>query len=1021
MTLKKLQLFSVLSLGLGSLTALAAPVEYKIPASQSDFDAMWEVVPGDVDKTWEWVDFTTPHAMTPAVADGEKGATLIMSTPIEMKVGDIYNVQAYVTSANYNDDEWFYIVYGTDKSNLTTLTPVYPSSSFKCYNPSPASKTDPSFSIKPTDNSKVINVTEDGFYYIGIRSQKSSSNNTDHFLKFAGFILEKEVNHPQRCTGISIAVGAEGKMESTLSWTYPTKNKGGDAITENIGVNIYRSKSSAKADLYSQSSLIATISGAGPGDKGMFEDNDIPEAGKYYYLLAPYSSAGEYSQFETSAYAQSKWIGEDVEVYAPLNPSAAADGDNIKVSYTKRTEGKNSGWIDPAKLKHIIERSKDGGAYVVIEEAYAGESPYVDVNLDGPAVYSYRIKALYGENESSYTSVVSAFGGGAYDVPYTQDFTDASSINQFTILSSNSSYKWKRNTSGYAAFDGFYTNNVTSSLVTPALNLKAGKTYKVTANAWVNNSSSAKDMYITAGTEATDAGLATIETINITGLSSKKQAIEAYFAPEADGRYYIGFKGIGQSSSYYYLDDIVIEESVLKPAVVTDLTFTPDDHGANSATIAFTVPAKTNAGVALTELTKVEVTRTTVATEEAEVVKTLVGAACAPGTAVEFVDEVAEAGKYSYSVVSVLEDAVSEVAVSDVKWIGYDIPKGLSAYSGMSMSQDETTGTPVVTWGSLTGATLGENGGYVDADNLRYRVYRLSMLEGIDPVMIYETTEHTYADADIHDAPWSKYKYAVAVVNGPQEGKQVGPNNAVTCGKVALPYEPNLNDDDLVDAFEGSGFIGDNGMVCKLKGETEGKDYRVYLPAFDVNDAEQLYHKLSLTLSRTNGEYEELVEVYLHTIKADVVDNKSSQAAAVVLGKDNETLVSNGGQPISVLATADAPAQEDVLFTVPSTGRYRVSLKCVSANNKGLNVHALRLATEGVTAVDAIAADGSIAIVNGKLVIPADAQGVEIYAANGMKVAQANADFSVADLAAGFYIVRVTLATGEVVAAKIVR
>lgn len=1029
MKLKQLPLLSTLLLASGWLTATAAPVEYKIPATEAEFNSMWEVVPGAVDGTWTWVDFTTPYAQTPAVAEKTVGATLILAEPIEMKAGDIYYLQANVTSDAYADDEWFYIVYGTDKNNLTILKEA---NVFKCWNAS--GKTEPGFTYKPADTAseRTLNVKEDGLYYIGIRSWKGTTSYANPTLKFAGFKIDKDINHPQRATGISVTVGSEGKMEATINWTYPTKNKGGDVISEKLGVNIYRSTSNTKADLYTPSALIATLTDKDAGAKDSYTDITVPEPGKYYYLIAPFSSLGEYSQFESTAYTQSKWIGEDVEVYAPLNSYAVpikltAVGDNVEILYTPRADGKNSGWIDPNKLKHKIERSKDNeNNYKVIEDAYGGDLPYVDTTLEGPAVYYYRISAIYaGGKASDPVKAGSIFAGGAFDVPFSEDFKTAAGFAKFSVLTSNSSYYWKYNSLGYAETSGYTT--YTTQLVTPALNLEAGKTYKVTAKAWVNSSTAAKDLIITGGTEATDVSLTQIEKINITGLSSKKQDIEAYFVPETSGKYYFGFKGENKSSSYYYLDDVLVEESVLKPAAVTDLTFTPDDHGANSATIAFTTPAKTNAGVTMTELTKVEVNRKALPDGEAEIVKTFTGAECAPGTAISFVDEVPEAGKYIYSVVSTLDETTSDEAISEIKWIGYDIPKALSAYSGMNLTSNEDTPNPIIKWGSLSGSVLTENGGYADAANFKYRVYRVNQLGDKESTLIAETdaNTHEWVDEAIHDAEWSKYKYAITVVNGPCEGKPVGPNNAVNGGKVALPYEPDLTDDDLIDAFDGSGFIGDNGMVCKLKGEIdENKDFRVYLPPFEAKDANALKHKLTLNLSRHSGEYEEYIHVYYHVISADKAEQKTETAAAYVPGKDNETLLTT--EPVRIVSTADEPATETVEFTLPATGKYRVSIKCVSPENKGLTVHNLKLeALDVESGVSEIVAGNGISFcaANGALTLPADAVAAEVFAANGQKVAAcgAEASLNIAALPAGLYVVRVATASGELLTAKILK
>lgn len=150
----------------------------------------------------------------------------------------------------------------------------------------------------------------------------------------------------------------------TLAWTWPTKNKDGDNITGDLGANIYRSTSYDKADLYAASSLIATVNGGKPGEKTTFVDNaanslsPITEAGKYYYYVAPFNAAGENSEYTSSSRIDCKWVGEDVKPLNPLNVSAKAVGDNVEVSFTKRMEGYNGGWLNPEKFGIMIGRQE---------------------------------------------------------------------------------------------------------------------------------------------------------------------------------------------------------------------------------------------------------------------------------------------------------------------------------------------------------------------------------------------------------------------------------------------------------------------------------------------------------------------------------------------------------------------------------------------------------------------------------------------------------------------------------------
>ena len=69
MRIKHLLLTAGLLTIASSASLSAAPVEYKIPATQDEFEAQWEVVAGEVDGTWEYVSGDVPYARTTAVND----------------------------------------------------------------------------------------------------------------------------------------------------------------------------------------------------------------------------------------------------------------------------------------------------------------------------------------------------------------------------------------------------------------------------------------------------------------------------------------------------------------------------------------------------------------------------------------------------------------------------------------------------------------------------------------------------------------------------------------------------------------------------------------------------------------------------------------------------------------------------------------------------------------------------------------------------------------------------------------
>lgn len=1050
---KGLQLFATLALlGAAGVTQPASAEVYSIPATQDEFNSQWEVIPGtDAAKTWTWVNGSTPYAeIAPAntskvdVGSGETGATLLIGQGIEMNAGDAYVLSASVASTGFNDDERFYFVYGTDKENLTPIVPAE-IGHFYIYNTT--------FNYRPTEtniNKYRFEIPTNGSYYIGLRSWYGTTNASDR-LRVAAIKIEKDVNYPQKVQSPKAVAAANGALEATLTWTWPTKNKDNSDISGSLGAKIYRFTSSSKDQLYKDENVIATVTGGVAGQPGTFTDNAtnsskaVPSAGKYYYYVAPFNDEGENSEVSSSTVAECKWIGEDNRVLNPLNAVAKADGDNVVVTWKARKSGEwgyNGGWIDESQLKFKITRSKDGADAVVLTDDYVTTAGadlmmiYQDNNLDGPGSYVYNVSALYKEAESNVQKTTAIFAGGALEVPYIDDFSSADKFNLYTIVSTNSSFKWIRNYSGYVQFMASTYSSSDASLITPPIKLVAGKTYKISCKSWVeeveddddygygygygSSEPDPKDLKFTAGTEPTLAGMPVLATVNINKGESEKMQPEAYFSPTADGSYYFGVRCNNTNGNKIYVDDIEIVESVSVPATVADLSVVPDATGANKAKVTFTLPDKTNGGAELTTLTKVVVSRTDTEAETPApvVVKTLTGDKATPGTPVSFDDNVDAPGMFSYSVVSTLNDKDSEAAVSTPLWVGYDVPKAVSSFSISTEAQAD--GSALIKHSALTGTELGFHKGYVDADNLKYRVYRTPSIAGGEPQLAGESTlpagstELQFTDTEVSNLPWDSYKYSIAVVNGTMEGARAEGNRGVTTGKVSdWPYSPDFSDSKLVESFHGRAFIHENGLTFKNRGAQGSTEYIAYLPPFDVAATDSKGFAAEMQLSRANAEFLEKLEILLCTVETAAPaqpESKASAKAAVIPGEDNRTSL----KTISIEATSDSPATEKVSFTVPAAGRYRLALRCASDDNKGLTIHSLTMKSGEKTGVDEIGADS---------IFSGDVVSVSVYALDGTLLAscESGADLNLSALRTGVYILRALTADGKTLTAKIRR
>ena len=1015
-----------------ALPAGATLTTVTVPSTQAEFEEQWFQIHSESAPAWELVgDFTPSYARVhPEYGynsypnERGDGQGLFIADGITMKAGDSYNLQVSVTTSHFNDDHAFRFAYTTDKTAYTVVGPEV-----TIYNKSGG---DIAFQTKPSATTfTTFTAPEDGTYYFGVISRGGKNKDTS-YLCVSSLSYELKVDYPQQVTGLSVTSPTSAALEATVFWTWPKKSDAGADLT-GVNARVYRSQS-ASFDLAAVD-FVADVQNGTPGESGSFTDTTVPAPGRYYYFVQTYYGDGVNPN---PKYDYVKWVGEDVKCLNIVASKAtlSPEGNGFRIDFEKRVEGYNGGWVDPEQVFIKITRQKNNEDPVTVVSDYQGDSPYVDVEVDGPGSYTYRLFVVYKDEESAECKLGPIFGGGAETVPYSENFTETASLNNFTVLYTNSSYKWNRSYSGYLQFYGGYSSSKSNAL-TPPIALEAGKTYKVTCISWVDEEEIddyyypeyepvPQDLVFTAGKLASFDGQTEIAKVNVDVAVSDKKSYEAFFSPSESGNYYFGFQAQYAGMDKIYLDDIAIVETELLPADVADFKAVADPAGAKSATVTFTVPLLSNGGQPLADMTSVTVSRLADGEETPVVVKTIEGDECTPGAAVSFVDEVPVENNYVYTVVARLGEKESNPVSAPKMWVGYDYPKNISSFT-VSLNRNDN-GEGVLSWTPLSGPSFARNGGYVDADNLKYRVYRIAGRDADgERMLVGETATSPFVDAEAPSLPWDSYRYAVSPVNGHMEGEVAVCNNTKVLGDaISLPYEPDFTDDESTYTWDGRGFIVRNGALsCYNKGELEeGSDYSAIIPPFYSIDSDKAAVDITLSLSRDSEEYEEVLEVYAVRLGDLLPDNPEQDETAAQKPSrvaENENLLTS----MVVTALPEEPQTAALNLKLPSTGKYRIKFRTASLYNEGLNIHAMKIANSTYTGVAAVTADGSLRYdaATGCVILGNDVASATAWSANGMTVARTD-NGGVLDLSAlpaGVYVVRAVKADGTPVTLKLNR
>lgn len=296
-------------------------------------------------------------------------------------------------------------------------------------------------------------------------------------------------------------------------------------------------------------------------------------------------------------------------------------------------------------------------------------------------------------------------------------FTTTAEFRQFTIINvEEGSNTWKHSTGNpYAKIENDLGNKIPKDdyLVSPAFELKAGRTYRLTFDTWCGSPAYPEIVaayLLTDATNITDKTVI-IEPTSVTNDTNNKRELTGYFSPEKDGTYHVAIHAASAPGMHYlYVDNVEISRGVNgeSPASVADYKVTPSPLGEDEVTVSFKAPEFCHDGV--TPLSGIK--SYTVKRE---------GTVIAEITPVEgqesysFSDKVSKDGWYAYSV-TVNAASGKSLDARKMVYVGQARPA-----SPVNLRAKETeTGTVELTWDAVTTNVYGFE---IDPSLVTYNIY----------------------------------------------------------------------------------------------------------------------------------------------------------------------------------------------------------------------------------------------------------------------------------------------------------
>lgn len=381
-----------------------------------------------------------------------------------------------------------------------------------------------------------------------------------------------------------------------------------------------------------------------------------------------------------------------------------------------------------------------------------------------------------GDEDQSNEELVTSF-----------DLTQEVNFTPFTVIDGNGDGKTWAWTPGStcAWFNNMGTSKTADEwLITPNIELKAGKTYKMVINACSQDVKWPETVELAYGAGVTAAAMSNvILEPTVLKFTTKTDVESDLFTIKETGNYNLGVHCVSPADMYFLkLYTISLYEVKVGsiPAPAQNLKATPNAVGELNAVVEFDMPASYANGDAIPDGTTLDylVTRNTN--------DTIQTGTAAVGAHVNFTDEVEANGSYTYTVI-VKKGALESDPVSYTTSIGVDIPgkpsnlKHEFLYPGMRFTWDRVS-------------NVGQGGGYVDPSKCIYKLYTLTVQGGSlyrdvllsDPT-IYDSTSHTFRWTDFEvDEQYRQY-YSVFASNEAGDG-YAEINSFFAGAKYTLPF-----------------------------------------------------------------------------------------------------------------------------------------------------------------------------------------------------------------------------------------
>ncbi len=538
---------------------------------------------------------------------------------------------------------------------------------------------------------------ETGLYTIDLDTGRATLVNMYPGQKpFMGIFVpapEADFNAPDVPTDLNARFD-EGSLSGTVSFTMPAQTYGRQPLSGTLGYVL---------------EMDGTEYRRGSAEAGSKVSVDVETgAGNHTFRIYATNAYGQSLATEATAYA-----GPDtLKAVGDLKAEKSADG--VEISWTAPTETQNGGWFDPANVTYTVTRTQDGKT---IAQGLKATSCRDAVGGEPMRAYTYSVTPYHGDlaGEPAMTDAVAV--GSYCTMPWKDDFNDSATWVMYTVHNLKEGTRtWEYDEGRQSATVDYDRKDPKDDwLMTPGLKMSANRTYKLEFMTRTKRAlPETIEVKMGTGTAVEDMTTTVMEPLTIESdnydITDIDRVHEFYLTVPADGVYHFGFHGMTPEAYHQRIEIhyITVTEAAMPtaPTAPADLTATPGENGALEAYVSFKAPAMAVNETTLTTLEKAEIW------VNGELAKTFDKPA--PGSTLTATVPTVQ-GDNSFMAKAYNENGQG-LEAKTTAYTGVTVPAVVS-----ELNAKLTDHGVLLSWKA---PQKGENGGYVNPDELTYTIVR---------------------------------------------------------------------------------------------------------------------------------------------------------------------------------------------------------------------------------------------------------------------------------------------------------